>query len=167
MLVRLPDGTRVLIRRIRPQDKGLLAAALSRLSVESRHRRFLSPKTTLSPSELRYLTEVDGNRHVAFVALLADHPDRLVAVGRFVRLSEDPETAEVAIVVGDELQGLGLGRRLGLLLADEARALGVRRFCATMLSDNAPAHRLLARIARQLSSGPAGPVHELVGDLAA
>jgi RimJ/RimL family protein N-acetyltransferase len=157
----------VVIRAIRPEDKAILSRGIGRLSPESSRRRFLMVKSSLTTSELRYLTEVDRDRHVAFVAVLADDPQDLVAVGRFVRLVEDPTTAEVAIVVLDDYQGQGLGSRMGLLLADTARGLGVRRFSATMLSDNVAAHGLFARISQRLDGRRSGAIDELVADLAA
>jgi RimJ/RimL family protein N-acetyltransferase len=158
---------RILFRHIQPDDKGRLAAGLARLSPESRRRRFLMPKPRFSSSELRYLTEIDGFDHVAIVAIPFDDPDTFIAVGRFVRLREDPEAAEVAVVVGDPFQGRGLGRELGRRLADEARARGVRRFRATLLGDNVAAHRLFASISARLEERVEGGVREVVAELAA
>jgi RimJ/RimL family protein N-acetyltransferase len=154
-------------RHIRPDDKGRLSVALSRLSPESRRRRFLMPKPRFSSSELRYLTEIDGFDHVAIVAVSAEDPDVFYGVARFVRLREDPETAEAAIVVADSLQGLGLGREMGRRLADEARARGVERFSATLLGDNAAAHRLFAAISSRLEARTEAGLEELVAELAA
>ncbi len=157
----------LLFRHIRPDDKGRLAEGLSRLSPESRRRRFLMPKPRFSSSELRYLTEIDGFDHVAIVAVSAEDPDVFYGVARFVRLREDPETAEAAIVVGDPLQGQGLGRELGRRLADEARERGVRRFTATLLGDNVAAQRLFASISARLDEHVGGGVREVVAELAA
>jgi len=167
VLTRLHDGTRILIRPIRPADRAMLAAGHERLSPQTQHRRYLAAKPRLSSAELRYLTEVDGDDHVAYVAVLTDQPERLVAVGRYVRRADDPATAEVAITVGDELQGKGLGTRLGLLLADHARERGVKRFTATMLADNLPAQRLFTRLLWRLRTHSGAGVSELVGELAA
>jgi RimJ/RimL family protein N-acetyltransferase len=158
-----------LIRPIRPDDKALLADGLRRLSPQSAQRRFLTPKRSFSRAELRYLTEVDGRDHVALVVeYLADPVRRLIAVGRFVRLQDDPEAAEVAFTVADDWQGRGVGSLLGEKLAAEARLLGIRRFTATMASDNVPAHRLMAKLTAQLEQHHAGGgVDELVLDLAA
>src|SRR5215218_3506821 len=112
MLLTLHDGSTVRVRPIAPEDKPLLAEGLRRLSPEASFRRFLSPKVSFSAAELRYLTEVDGHDHIAYVVLQGD---TLVAVARIVRT--DAETAEMAIVVGDPWQGQGLGRRLAALLA--------------------------------------------------
>jgi RimJ/RimL family protein N-acetyltransferase len=157
----------ILFRHIRPDDKGRLSVALGRLSPESRRRRFLMPKPRFSSSELRYLTEIDGFDHVAIVAVSAEDPDVFYGVARFVRLTEDPETAEAAIVVADFLQGKGLGRELGRRLADEARERGVKRFTASLLSDNVAARRLFAAISERLDTRRDGVVEELVAELVA
>ena len=169
MIERLPDGAQVLIRPIRADDKRMLTDGLRRLSDESVHRRFLTPKRSFSRAELRYLTEVDGRDHVA---LVAEHPSapvrRLIAVARFVRLADDPHAAEVAITVADDWQGRGLGSMLSEQLASEARRLGIRRFTATMAADNVPAHRLMARLTDHLEQHHVGSgVDELVLDIAA
>lgn len=168
MLFTLKDGTEVWIRPIRPTDKRLLAKALAVLSEETVYKRFLSPKPSFSSAELRYLTELDGNRHYALIAVLADDPNRVAGVARFVRHHHEPEAAEAAITVGDNLQGQGLGRQLAVMLADAARRRGIRRFTATMLSDNVAAHRLMTAISERLSYGPyAGSAHELTLELVA
>jgi RimJ/RimL family protein N-acetyltransferase len=161
----LTDGTGVRLREIRADDKALLAAGHARLSERSRLKRFLGPKPKLTASDLRYLTEVDGVNHYAVVALLEGH---IVGVARWVRLHDDPTTAEAAVVVGDHLQGKGLGKALARNLADAARARGVRRITASILSDNPPAEALMRVIAARLTDGGhrAG-VHEMTAELAA
>jgi RimJ/RimL family protein N-acetyltransferase len=163
----LPDGTRVAIRPIEPGDKARLEDGLRSLSEDTIRKRFLAAKPRLSAAELRYLTEVDGVRHVALVAVLADDPDTLVAVARYVALPDSEDTAELAVVVGDPFQGQGLGRRMTELLADEARERGIRRFAATMLADNRAALRLMSTFARRLERSGHGPVRDYVADLVA
>ena len=167
MYTRLADGALLLIRPIRPDDKALLADGVARLSERTLTRRFLSPKPSLSRAELRYLTEVDGHDHVAYVALPAGDPRHLVAVGRWVRARERPRVAEVAIVVGDSWQRRGVGSLIAAALADEARFRGIRCFTATMHADNLPAHRLMAKLTRRLHGRRDGPVDELTVELAA
>ena len=156
------------IREIRPTDRELLERSRGRFSDESMRRRFLSPKPRLSVSELRYLTEVDGRNHYAIVAAPLEDLSAIIAVGRFVRLSDDPATAEAAIIVADEFQGRGLGKRMAHQLADAGRDRGIRRFTATMQSDNVPAQRLMEHLTRHLERHHTGSgVSELVLDLAA
>lgn len=164
---RLNNGTDVVIRPIRPDDKDRLAAAVARLSDESVRKRFLSPKPRLTGTELRYLTEIDYVDHWAEVAVLKDDPEAIVGVARWIRDERDPQAAEAAIVIGDALQGQGLGRRLGLNIADAARLREVRRFTATMLSDNVAAQRLFAAISERLVVEHDGATDEIVATLAA
>ena len=70
--------------------------------------------------------------------MLADDPESIVAVARCVRLPDAPDTAEFAIVVGDPLQGRGLGSLLARELATAARSAGIRRFSATMAGRTSP-----------------------------
>ncbi|MFN2616807.1 MAG: N-acetyltransferase family protein [Thermoleophilaceae bacterium] len=165
----LADGTPVVIRSIRPDDKQLLTLGLRNLSALSVQQRFLGPKPSFSRRELSYLTEVDGHDHVALVAESPAQPVRhLIAVARFVRLPEDPQAAEAAILVVDSWQGRGLGSLLARELAARARGLGVKRFTATMASDNRPALRLMEKLAYHLERGPSQHgVSELTLDLAA
>jgi RimJ/RimL family protein N-acetyltransferase len=163
--VRLQNGVEVLIRPIRPDDKTLLAEGMGHLSEQSVYQRFLGPKRALTAAELRYLTEIDFRDHVAFVAVRPEEADVLVGVGRWVRSRHDPEVAEIAFVVGDELQRQGLGGALAEILADAARERGVKRFVATMLPDNLAAHRLFARVAQHRDVATGGGVLELSGEL--
>ncbi len=166
MLTRLPDGTPLYIRPIRPDDKPLLESGLERLSEASRYKRFLGPKHRFTQGELRYLTELDGIDHVAYVALRGDAPKELVAVARLVRSVENPAAAEIAVTVLDDYQRRGIGTLLGNLLATAARDRGIRWLTATMSAENVGAHRLFNHVSTQLRECHDGPVDELWADLA-
>ena len=162
----LEDGTRLVIRPIRPSDKAELSTGLSNLSELSRHRRFLSPKVRFTASELRYLTELDGHDHVALVAHLLDGTG--VGVARYVRVPGTGTTADVAIVVADSMQGRGLGSLMAELLAGVAARNEIERFSADILSENVAARRLMAHLAGHLERQHDGAGHSaLTAGLAA
>ncbi len=144
----LYDGVLVRLRLVRPSDKATLARGFERLSPESRYRRFLSPKPSLSAEELRYLTEVDGIDHFAIgaVKLMPDGGEEGLAIARFVRLKSAPEVAEAAIAVVDHAQRKGLGRNLLDRLAAAASERGIKRFRCEVLASNVPIQRLLSEI---------------------
>lgn len=167
MMVRLKDGMRVLIRPIHPSDRARLARARGRFSDESMRRRFLSPKPHLTNAELRYLTDVDGENHYAVVAVAVDDFNSILAVARFVRLADDPTTAEAAILVADDLQNKGLGKHLAHALADAARHRGIRRFTASMLPDNKAALALMRTLSDRLDSHYEDGYREVVSEIAA
>jgi GNAT superfamily N-acetyltransferase len=94
--------------------------------------RFFGPHPRLSDPEVERFTHVDG---VDRVALVVEDESGIVAVARFDR-SPGGDEAEVAFVVGDALQGHGIGSFLLQRLAEEARDRGIRWFVADTLSEN-------------------------------
>jgi RimJ/RimL family protein N-acetyltransferase len=156
------------LRPISPHDAEALTRHWASLSPESQRRRFLASKPTLTPAELRFLTDLDFVDHVAWVATPADDAGLILGVGRFVRLAPHADVAEFAIAVADEWQGRGIGSRIAAKLVEEALALGIRRFTATMFADNRAVRRILARLASHLEyERNHGSVDELVFALAA
>jgi GNAT superfamily N-acetyltransferase len=143
--VKLRDGTAVVLRLLRPEDKQLLVDGLARLSLQSRYRRFLEPKAKLSSAELKYLTEIDGVNHFAIGAVLdrPGEPEQGLGIARFVRLPGEEAVAEPAIVVLDEFQRRGLGGLLLRRLVDAARERGIRSFRGLVLAENVPVRTLL------------------------
>lgn len=150
----LRDGTPVVLRLIAPEDKERLRAGFERLSHESRYARFLVPKQRLTDDELAYLTEIDQENHFALGALREDGPSDAMphglGIARFIRLAEvpgEPVTAEAAIAVADEAQGLGLGRILFQRLVAAAAERGIERFRCEVLGSNQTMKTLLDGIA--------------------
>jgi len=144
MLLPLPDGGRILVRPILPEDRNELAAALRRLSPRSRRLRFFQGKDGLTDAELAYLTDVDYRDHFAWVARDPDAAGRPgVGVARYVRLDDEPEVAEPAVTVADDHQGRGIGTLLFGLLAATAAQHGIRRFRGYVLDENLPILRRL------------------------
>lgn len=177
-IVTTKSGREIVIRPITADDARGLRLAYERLSPQSKFQRFLTSKPNLTAADARYLSEVDGDDHLALLATPVDRPNYILGVGRYVRLAEDPQAAEFAVVVGDPFQSEGIGSALVELLAQTARSRGITRFTATMLADNKPAHRLLHRLAgqglvpygenpRRAIEHHLGPVDEVVVDLAA
>lgn len=132
----LPHGAAIHVRPIEPGDKELLVEALHRLSEVSSYFRFHRIVRDLSADELAYLTELDHVNHTAWGALLeVDGSLQPAGIARYVRL-EDPTTAESAVTVLDDYQGLGIGSFLLEVLARDARRNGIRRFVGNVLSEN-------------------------------
>lgn len=144
----LADGTKVLLRPVRPEDKPLFVEGMGRLSDRSRRMRFLAHTERLSRSQLAYLTEVDQRDHRAWGVLANGKP---IAVGRLVRIGD--EEAEVAITVVDEWQGKGIGEMMIRFLAVLARDVGFRRLVFVSIPENQGIARLLSRFDGRSKSG--------------
>jgi acetyltransferase len=138
----LADGRSVRIRPLRAADRATYEAAVYSLSPRSRYLRFFAPIEKMSQRMLDQMMQVDGRRHVAWLAL-ASGEDTGVAVVRYVRAADDNQSAEVAIAVADDWQGSGLGHELLRQTVDHARLAGLELLTATTLSENSAAAGVL------------------------
>src|SRR5664280_969384 len=130
--VLLTDGTTAQIRSITPEDAPAVSAFHRGLSGNTVQMRYFGAHPDLSDRELERLTRADDPDHLA---LLAERNGTLVAVAQYDREVGEDE-AEVAFVVDDAHQGLGLGTILLEHLASAARRHGIKRFVADTLVVN-------------------------------
>jgi len=104
-MVTLRDGTEVTLALITPEDAPLIARGFDELSDDTKYRRFLATKRSLSNRELTYLSDVDQIDHVAIGAtrersefdVRSDDSEadtrEGIGVARFIRLPVEGESA--------------------------------------------------------------------------
>lgn len=126
-------GRSYCVRPVRPDDKLLILEGLRRMSERSRYLRFMAPTGGLSRAQLGYLSEVDFRDHVAWGVVEEGDP---IAVGRWVRLPDDPQGADVAVAVIDDRHRRGIGRMLVEVLAVSAGLRGIDRLHFDVLAEN-------------------------------
>ena len=134
-------GGLVAVRPREPGEYDALGAVFDGMSHASRYSRYLPGLGGLPSSMARALTEVDGHRHVAWLASIDDDP---VGIGRYIRTA--PATAELAFEVVDQHHGRGIGTVLVDVLTTVAAVSGIQRLEAIVLPTNAPSLRLLERV---------------------
>jgi acetyltransferase len=150
-------GPVVTLRPIRPEDAAIEQAFVQRLSPESRHFRFMNMMRELTPLMLARFTQIDYDREMAFVATLdEDGAEREVGVVRYIT-NPDGESCEFALVVADEWQRRGLGRRMMTLLIDVARTRGLREMVGHVLADNRPMLALCQSLGFESAESSEGP----------
>jgi acetyltransferase len=133
---KLLDGTTVIIRPIRVDDCGMEQEFIKHLSKESRYFRFMASLRELSPTKLKYFTEIDYDRHMAFVATIMREDKELeIGVARYVQ-TETPGSCEFGITVGDAWQGSGVAGLLMISLEDTARECGFKMMEGVVLPSN-------------------------------
>jgi GNAT superfamily N-acetyltransferase len=143
--VTLRDGSGLVIRPIRPDDKSAIAAGFERMSPESRFRRFFAPLERLSERDLAYLTELDHHDHEAVIGFGAGTREP-VGVARYIR-SDVPTEAEVAVSVVDDWHGRGAATALLERLVRRAREEGITHFLALVMTENREAIELFDYLA--------------------
>jgi acetyltransferase len=130
------QGPPVTLRPIRPEDAEIEQAFVQGLSAESRHMRFMNMLRELTPLMLARFTQIDYDREMAFIATTRDQgAEREIGVVRYVT-NPDGESCEFALVVADEWQRRGLGRRMMTLLIEVARTRGLREMIGHVLAEN-------------------------------
>jgi GNAT superfamily N-acetyltransferase len=140
----LPDGTRVQLRPLLPEDRVGYRDAVRSLSPDSRRRRFFSPGRP-SAAIVDHLVNIDFVDHFAWLVLRSGAPDTGLGSGRYVRDGDDPEQAEVAFGVVDHFQGRGVGTLLVGAVGVAAGEAGIRIMHGFVLEDNAPMLTVLAK----------------------
>jgi GNAT superfamily N-acetyltransferase len=130
--ITVSNGATLHLRPIRRDDAEKLVAFHAQVSSDSIYRRYFSLHPVLSANEVKHFTQVD---YVNRLAIVVEDGNELVAVGRYDRYPEST-TAEVAFLVRDDYQHLGLGHRLLEALAEAAWERGITNFSAETLSSN-------------------------------
>ncbi len=150
----LKDGTPITVRPIKPEDAELNQDFVRRLSPETKYFRFMSAMRELSPALLAKLTQIDYDRELAFIATREiEDAEQQIGVCRFTT-NPDGSSCEFAIVVSDEFQHSGLGRRLMGLLIKTAWQRGLKTMKGEFLTSNARMLRFVERIGFELRNDP-------------
>ena len=138
----LSDGSRVLIRPLRLDDRERESDFIKRLSPEARHFRFFGTMREANAALLDQLMKSDYHRTMVFVALAYEGAIlREVGVSRYGAAS-DAMQCECAITVADNWHHRGLAVTLMRHLIDMARRNGLRQMVALADSANEPMHEL-------------------------
>jgi RimJ/RimL family protein N-acetyltransferase len=131
----LRDGRPIEIRALRSEDRDDMLAAIGRTSPQSLQRRFFVPKRGFSETELAFFMNIDFDNHVALVVQIdEDGRSLIVGGGRYIVVR--PGQAEIAFVVVDAYQKLGIGAALMRHLARLARDAGLKELIADVLPEN-------------------------------
>jgi acetyltransferase len=149
------DGIVATIRPTVAADLELERAFVDGLSTTSAYQRLFSQRR-LSEDELQRFTDIDYQRDMALIATVgpAGH-EHQIGVARYIRES-NPSSAEFAIVLSDDWQGRGLGKKLLSNLIALAKVSAVMRLNGSVLSENAPMITLARKLGFETQKDPRG-----------
>jgi len=132
----LKNGQEVLLRPIKPEDEPMWLEWFQSLSEESiRYRFFEMLKDTPHEVRVRYCN-IDYDREVAMVAEVVENGKRKILGVTRLSIESDGKHGEMAFIVSDYWQGLGLGTKLVDFTLDIAKEKGIQDVYAIMLQDN-------------------------------
>ncbi len=145
-LWKLRDGRMVLLRSIKPEDEPLWLEMFQNFSEESiRYRFFQIINDTPHEVRVRYCN-IDYDRETAIVAELTEEGRRkILGVVRFI-MEPYGKTGEIAIIVADHWQGLGLGTKMLDYMIEICKDRDIETIYGIMLPDNYRAIRLMKKM---------------------
>jgi acetyltransferase len=145
--VELPDGRRMLLRPIMPEDERPLQAGFAKVRPEHIRLRFFAPLKELSHRLAAKLTQIDYDREMAFVLVGPGAPGEAEWFGT-VRLVADPdnERGEYAVLLRSDLIGQGIGRLLMERIIDYGRSRGLSEIYGEVLRENTGMLHLAAEL---------------------
>lgn len=136
----LRDGTHVIVRPIRPEDRQIEREFVQKLSDESKYFRFMSAIRELNEAMLNRFTQIDYDKQMALIAVVCENGlETEIGVARYV-VNADGTSCEFAVAVADAWQHRGVGSALILSLVDVARARGLHMIEGIVMAGN---HKML------------------------
>jgi len=132
----LHDGTQLTVRPVHPTDEPRVRELFYSLSHESLYTRFMSRMKWVPRKQVQEFVYIDHRNEVSIVATVLDADgEEIVAIGGYY-LESHTNRAEVAFVVRDAWQSLGIGSFLFKHLTNIARRNGIAGFTAEVLREN-------------------------------
>ena len=145
-LWKLRDGRTVLLRPIKPEDEPLWLEMFQNFSEESiRYRFFQIIKDTPHEIRVRYCN-IDYDREMAIVAELNEEGRRRILGVVRVSLEPDRKSGEIAFIIADPWQGLGLGTKMVDHVIEICKDMKVEMLYGIMLPDNYRAINLMKKM---------------------
>lgn len=136
---RLRNGTEVLVRNIRHDDRERIIAAFHKLDPETIYTRFFSAKKELTEADLGRIDQADFEHAVVLVATLGSGADEVIIGGGAYTVLDrpgEPKTAEVSFTIEEDYHGQGLSGLFMRLLTQIGREHGIQCFEAEVLAGN-------------------------------
>jgi len=133
---KLRDGNEVLLRPIRPEDEPLLVELFQTFSEETMRFRFFQVIKEIFHETLARYCNIDYDREMSVVAELTEKGKRrIIGTVRLV-VQPDGQCGEVAVVVGDPWQNVGLGTRMFEYIIEISRDMGLKRIFGEIQAEN-------------------------------
>jgi len=143
---KLRDGRTVILRPIKPEDEPLWLEMFQNFSEESiRNRFFQIIKDTPHETRIRY-TNIDYDREIAIVPELTEDGRRKILGVARVSIEPNGKAGEIAFIVADPWQGLGLGTKMVDYVLEICKDMKLETIYAIMLPDNYRAITLMRKM---------------------
>jgi acetyltransferase len=155
----LRDGTRVLIRALRPEDAALYPDFLADIDTDDLRLRAFAVISEVTPRQIERLTHFD-RAHAFALAAIAEDDGRLLGVAR-VHNEPGDQSGEFAVLVRSPLKGHGLGWLLMQRMIEVARERGLQRVYGEVLRENTTMLTMCRELGFETTADRADPAVEV------
>jgi acetyltransferase len=130
----LRDGTRILVRPVRPEDEPLYGPFFAAVTEQDLRLRFFAPVKEFGHTFIARFTQIDYARAMAFIAVEVASGKLLGVVGLHADANYD--SGEYAILVRSDTKGRGLGYLLMQMIIEYAHTEDLKTIEGQVLSEN-------------------------------
>jgi acyl-CoA hydrolase len=130
------NDLKVRFRAIKPSDEEEMRRLFYRFSDTSVYYRYFAPIKTMPHSKMQGYVNIDFSRALSIVGVVGEPGHgHIIAEARFIKDQKRPQ-ADVAFVVDEEYQGVGIATYLYKLLIRLAKDRGIQGLTADVLASN-------------------------------
>jgi acetyltransferase len=151
----LRDGTKILVRPVRPEDEPLYGPFFAAVTPEDLRLRFFALVKEFGHTFVARFTQIDYARAMAFIAT-EESSSKMLGVVR-VHADANYERGELAILVRSDMKGRGLGYLLMQLIIEHARSEGLTAIEGQVLRENATMLAMCRELGFEIRSDPQDP----------
>lgn len=151
----LRDGTKILLRPVRPEDEPLYGPFFAAVTPNDLRLRFFAPVKEFGHAFVARFTQIDYARAMAFIAV-AETSGEMLGVVR-LHSNANYERGEYAVLVRSDLKGRGLGWLLMQLIIEYAGAEGLRLIEGQVLSENTAMLEMCKKLGFEITFDPNDP----------
>lgn len=146
-------GVKVNFRAIKPSDEEDMRRFFYRFSDQMIFYRFFYLVQTMTHDQMQEYVNVDYTKEISIVGLVgnADN-EKIIAEARFIK-DEDSNYGELAFLIDEAYQGIGVGTYLFHFLIKLAKNQGLEGFTAEVLPENQPMMKLFQKTEHPLEKG--------------
>lgn len=155
------SGMKLLLRPVKISDEPLLKDFFYSLSDRSVYRRFISTRKDMHHDRLQEFVIIDYTKELVILAVVERMQKNIVVGVAQYGKQEHTHIAEVAIVINDEYQNMGIGTELLSYVTFLAKKEGLLGFTAEVLIENRPMLHLFEKMGFYIEKRGSDGIYEL------
>jgi RimJ/RimL family protein N-acetyltransferase len=155
------DGITVRFRAIKPSDEEDMRRLFYRFSDEAVYYRYFSTVKTMPHSRMQEYVNVDFSQTMSIVGIIGEHGhEHIIAEARYIKNRQNL-FAEVAFIVDEKYQRLGIATYMYQMLIRLAKEEGLQGFTADVLSSNIEMMKVFSKGGNRTSANLENGLYEV------